>query len=362
MKRFLTAQCQLLVFLVVCLAVHTSFGQSTSTIKDFCIDKNRIWILTSNGSIQQLDPKTRQTLAEEIIDEQESALQSLTLDQAGALIVTDDQQRIRRYNPAKKNWQLVATSPHKLFGVTFNRQNRCFLLTNKGIVDPNTQTTFFPDTSFYLNHQIRYKNGWFEKPTFFMDRRDNLWVGFAYGEWGGDLFIFDTKQLKFIRPQLADFKIELNCIQSICEDDTSVFVSAGMSHFTARGGLLQFNKVDGGILLKSDSYWKKISSNRSQLTNGEYIGPVAINPTNNHLYFYSQNGIFQGDLTKDLSTIENWQNLVKPTLTWTAGQKNAVGPAMNVLKMQFTNSGTLVFLTEHDGIGLYDKAGLTLVR
>lgn len=95
---------------------------------------------------------------------------------------------------------------------------------------------------------------------------------------------------------------------------------------------------------------------------GHRIGPMTYNPTNKCLYFYSQFGIFKGSPTADLSDIKQWQNVLKLNLKWTAGSPNAVGPAMNVLKMEFTPNGTLLFLTEHNGLGVYDGKNLRFIQ
>lgn len=80
------------------------------------------------------------------------------------------------------------------------------------------------------------------------------------------------------------------------------------------------------------------------------------------LYFYSQTSFYKGNRRADLSDIKHWQNVLKPTLTWNSGRSNAAGPAMNVLKMQFTADGKLFFLTEYEGIGIYDGKNVRFVR
>jgi len=87
---------------------------------------------------------------------------------------------------------------------------------------------------------------------------------------------------------------------------------------------------------------------------GHRIGPSAYNPTNNCLYFYSQFGIFNAKLGTNLADIKKWQKVFEPKLLWTSGSRYAAGPAMNVLKMQFTTGGTLLFLTEHNGLGVFN--------
>jgi len=60
--------------------------------------------------------------------------------------------------------------------------------------------------------------------------------------------------------------------------------------------------------------------------------------------------------------MSKWALVFKPSLRWTNGQKNAVGPAMNVLKMLFAPDGTLFFLTEQDWLGTYKDKTLRFVK
>jgi hypothetical protein len=98
------------------------------------------------------------------------------------------------------------------------------------------------------------------------------------------------------------------------------------------------------------------------MTDGEYIGPGAFNPFNNSIYFYSQHGFFRGDMAKDLSKFENWEKIVKPKLTWTNGQPDAVGSPMNVLKICIIDKARFVFLSQSDGIGLFDGDKVILLK
>jgi hypothetical protein len=107
----------------------------------------------------------------------------------------------------------------------------------------------------------------------------------------------------------------------------------------------------------------QLSGNGSfeELFEAEYIGPSAYNKYNKSIYFYSQNGIFKGELNKDLSKIENWSNIIKPKLHWSQGQPDAVGSPMNVFKLAIIDRDRFLFLTQHDGIGFYDGQNLKMI-
>ncbi len=222
---------------------------------------------------------------------------------------------------------------------------------------------FFPADSLFLNNQTRIRSVWPQRPSAYQIVQHNqLWIGFAYGEWGGDLFVFDIDSSRFLRLQPGDFQLTLNPIASISQDNKSVYISAGLAHFVTQGIIARFTDETGHTLFKSKPYWKPIGGGNSQLQQGEYIGPSAFNPRNNCLYFYSQNGIFRGNVSQNLSTIGKWIRVAQPNLSWTGGQRNALGPAMNVQKMVFTDSGVLLFLTEHEGVGQFDGKTLRFMK
>jgi hypothetical protein len=183
-----------------------------------------------------------------------------------------------------------------------------------------------------------------------MDEEDNLWVGFRYGEWGGDLFVFNTRQRRFLPLKLGAFSIELNPIQSICSDGKNVFVSTGLSHMDISGSIVQFIDNQASIIFDSSPYSDAHSKDTS--FKAEYIGPAAFNSSDHKLYFYSQHGFFRGDPKEDLSSIVKWEKVAQPHLKWSWGQLDAVGYPMNVAKIAFYRNSQIVFLTQSNGIGV----------
>ncbi|MFD2569054.1 hypothetical protein ACFSUS_00320 [Spirosoma soli] len=145
----------------------------------------------------------------------------------------------------------------------------------------------------------------------------------------------------------------MNPVSAFCEDQQSVYMSGGLAHMIlVHGSIITFKDGVGRMMLLSENRetpvkaefidpttGKKQTQTGTTWTGGQMIGPSAYNPVVNCLYFYSQDGFFKGSLRTDLSDIKHWQNVLKPKLTWTGGRPNAVGPAMNVLKMQFAADG-----------------------
>ena len=297
------------------------------------------------------------------------------LDRQGNLIVSDKRNQIKRLDRRTQQWTSLPTFLGKLYGFAFDSQNNNYLITNRGIINTHARTIHFPDSTKFLNTQSLNKEAWHNQPTFLRDKHNRIWLGFDYGEWGGDVFCFDTQQQTYLTLTIESGTLNGNPVSGFCETQDHIYLSSGLVHFFAHGRIFKFSQRTARPLLQTDDRETpivttvvnpktgvKTKKKIIRFQGGEYIGPIAYNSLDKCLYFYSQSGIFKGDLTKDLSTINNWQKVLKPTLQWTGGRSHAFGPAMNVLKMQFDSQGTLFFLTEYDGLGVYDGKQLRFIR
>lgn len=344
-----------------------------SSYKDFVLDGKNSWLLTTYGTLKVVSNESGKVV--ESVIENDAPIVALAKDRKGSLVIGDTTHQIKRYNKLNATWHRIAIYSGKLAGITFDSRNHCFAITSAGIFDLQQGKVFFPDSTIYFNDQIRNKRSWFETPTYLMDKRDRIWIGFDHGEWGGDVFAFDTQKLIFIRLMINDVQMTLNPVSSFCEDSQNVYMSGGISHMMlTHGSIIKFNdQIGSNILLSRDRKTpekvtfdgpdgRKKSETWTTWKGGHQIGPVAYNPTDSCLYFYSQHGIFKGSLSSDLSDIEQWHNILKPSLQWSGGRPNAAGPAMNVLKMHFAPDGRLFFLTEHDGLGVYESKTLRFVK
>ncbi|GAB3032216.1 hypothetical protein [Spirosoma pulveris] len=366
------------LFSLVLLFVNreTVRGQEVSKevrYKDFSLVGKSLLLLTRSGRLDLFNSLT----AKQAIPVQTAApVVAATIDREGTIVIGDTNHSIQAYNSRQKTWRVLSTYTDKLTGIVFNSQNQCFLITDKGIVDVQTHTTYFPDSSFYTNRQIRYTRGWFSPPVSFLDYQDNLWLGFNHGEWGGDVFSFDTRRHAFRQLQTEQIRMTTNPVNGFCDDRQNVYMSGGVSHmFLTHGSISRFSnglatpvlqskdkETPVEVMMEDPRTGKKKKQRLITWKGGHRIGPMAYNPVNTCLYFYSQFGIFKGSPTADLSDIKKWLNTLKLNLKWTANSPYAAGPAMNVLKMQFTPDGTLLFLTEHNGLGVYTGKNLRYIE
>lgn len=124
-----------------------------------------------------------------------------------------------------------------------------------------------------------------------MDDHNRIWIGFGYGEWGGNLFVFDTGKRRFLRPKLYDYRITLNPVRSFAQSDKNVFMTAGMAHFTTHGSIVAFDDLSARVVLSSESAWVPDTTAQGPfkggkfLKGGEYIGLAAYNSQENTCIF-----------------------------------------------------------------------------
>jgi len=321
--------------------------------KDFVNDGEKLWGLTTDGKLSLFDANNGDPIPDKVRND--SVIIILAKDKEGNIVIGDKSKSIKRYEKHSNSWITLFKFDNTLLGLVFDSKNNYYLLTDKGIFDCLGKKYFYPDSS--LNDQIQHGAGWFREPVFMTDTNDNIWIGFGYGEWGGELFIFSTIDKKFIIPQLKGFPITLNPIKSIFESNESVYVTSGLMHFSTSGSIAKFDDFHSSVIFESEAPKRA----NIETIDGEYIGPGAFNKADSCIYFYSQNGIFKGNPGKDLTRIENWIKVLQPKLHWSDGQPDAIGSPMNVLKLKFIND-KLVFVSQNDGIGIYDGKTLIMIR
>jgi hypothetical protein len=334
------------VLLCNSLALNACSQTAATLYSDFVIANDQLWALTGDGHLRLFDLKNAAPLTEPPIQD---SLVAVAKDVHSAIVIGDKNHRIERYDTGGHSWTLLGNYSGTLYGITFDHANTCYLITSRGIVELGTKQSYLPDSG--RNSQINYHGAWFWPLTYCMDAEDNIWVGFRFGEWGGDVFVFNTHLRRFLPLNLKGIDIELNPVQAICSNGDNIFISTGLDHMmTTSGDIIQFKNYSASIVLDSSPFSDKHQKDTS--FTGEYIGPAAFNNVDHCLYFYSQHGFFRGDPDKDLSSIEKWEKIAQPHLKWSSGQMDAVGSPMNVRKIAFYHDSQMVFLTQLNGIGL----------
>ncbi|MFA6569936.1 MAG: hypothetical protein WCT77_01730 [Bacteroidota bacterium] len=312
--------------------------------QEFIVDNNLIWLLRKNGKIwfYSLEDGT-------LIDTNigiNYRFTSITKDRQNNIVACDASNNICYFNRKNKNWDIVYKSQYKVFGITFDTNNKYYLITNKGIEDIEINKIY--------SHKPDYGDqfDWYNKPAFITDSQNNIWVGFDNGEWGGGLLLFDTKKKKY-----HTFSHNLyNPITSIVQGNNNIYVSFGSRH----EGMFSGSIVEINIKLKArtifeSNYSRYIDSDGNPKANkGDCISCICYEQTENCLYYYSQKGIFKGNINSDLSNKNYWTKIIK---LFPFKSKRVIRIALwniSECKMLVLNPNKIIFISLFNPLGVYN--------
>jgi hypothetical protein len=356
-----------LIFLL-CFGFYSQISLAGEPYRDVVLVDQTIWALTSTGSIRLINAKNGVFLNKEI--ENNTPIVVITVDKVGNVIIADKANNIKKFDNTKQTWNVVTVYSTQIMGLAVDDKNRYYIISEKGIYDIGSKTHYFTTKS--INTDIKHGDNWHMPSAYHIDINNVIWLGYDYGEWGGDLILFDTVKKQFIEPSFTSRSLELSGVHSIFDDGNAVYVSSSVHHMTiTRGSLIRFTNFHLKSLFTSQSRWKTDTIQQGNpptttairtMAGGEQIGPAAYEASSDSIYFYSQNGFFRGKRGSDLSTIDKWTFIVKPTLRWSGGQRYAVGAPINVLKLFPVGRGQFYFLSEQDGIGYVNGKTLVMLR
>jgi ligand-binding sensor domain-containing protein len=347
--------------LISLLSVVTSANKKTQ-YKDFLLSDNAVWALTADGEISVIDlasKKVRRTIKNDV------AVTHLAKDRTGAIVIVDKANQLKTYNKATGSWQPMQTIKHKMFGLVFDSQNRAYAVTDKGIQELATGEIYFSKLS-RLDNQTMHEDRWEGLSCFHMDKDNNIWVGFDFGEWGGKLFIFDTGKKTFVKPTLDELDERLYPVQSFSEDSTFVYVSAAMSHMMTSGSISRFKNFQETLLFESKAHLSepvKVGTGTEMYTiHGEGIQSLVCSSYDNAMYFASQNGIFRGEVPRGPIEAQHWQHIATNDVGAKKSSPKAVLVPHNINKIASLKKNTLVFLAQFDGIGILENGRVTMLN
>ncbi len=343
----------LTVFWLISLAA-TVRAQSGG-YEDVVIVSHHVWGLTASGRIKVYDSAGTEAKVPSLNDITAKLITSRDND-----VVAQIGTQIQRWSSADSTWRPIGKLSTNAFALVINSKGSLFAINEKSVLEVSTGKIYFPSSS--PNNQLTKLTG-FEKPaTYFLDRDDNLWIGFGYGEWGGNIFTFDTQHRKFIDLTFNNFQINLHPIKSFFQLKSNVGVSSGLQHMMNSGAIAEFDEFSARTIY--DTWLSRDTSTTQRFSDGNripYIGPAVYFPKSDYIYFYSSLGVFRGQYASELRTFTSWKKLFEPKLHWRSGQRDAVGSPMNVLKMLPLDDDKLILLTQNDGMGLWDGSSFKLL-
>jgi len=341
---------------------------------DYAYCKGNIWAITAGGKLivwniqnsKTVKTQSRQTLRD---------ITSVSVTGADEIYIGTKRGEIYRWEEKKNIFKRVSKINGAIYKVFIVDGNRLYAITDQGVVNIETKQLNRPEKSF--NRQINETKKdlfWLGRPSAItIDTMGNIWIGYNYGEWGGDLHVFSTKNESYMHMQNMKFPAEMfknvppnqvpgnmityTPIKSIFEGrDGIVFITSGIEHVFLHSAIWQFNNTNDswkGSLV----YW----SAKTDTQEGEFIGPGYFDK-NIGRYFYFADGTmyYSDDLSLSLNTI--WKPYLRGfKVAWTPARL-AAGYDIGMLKFEFIDKKTLVFLTRHDGIGIFDGKEIKVLK
>jgi hypothetical protein len=167
-----------------------------SPCQDFVIVKDKIYVLTNKGYLKIFNTGTGTMVGKYVPTD---TINLICKDHVGNLVIVSNEKISRLKNDGK--WESVGSYHGNIFSIAFNSKNVCFLVTNRGIYNCTTREAHMPDNKFSHSEWSHFGegNGWETNPSeyddnmgSFMSSNNILWASSGHGEWGTDLYIFDT--------------------------------------------------------------------------------------------------------------------------------------------------------------------------
>ena len=330
-----------------------------NNVKNFVIKNYRfIWALTNSGDIVLWDIEKKK-LQEDLSLYFRNKASAIHIDKKDNIHVGFENGLVMRINDSDKSWQEIAKIKHPVLSIHSNTRNNYFVILKRGIYDIEHKDTFFPQKINFTS-SFAIKGSEWEPSCSFLDSQDNLWIGFDQGEFGGDLYVFNTIEKKFVNYFLeitkgGKKKEEAYCppIISVFEDNKrNIFITSGLEHIgLIEGKIIKFSDFKGKVI------YDRSGAGINGEKNGEYIGPGQFNQYSNRIYYYSDMGFFREKSLDKNNDFIGWGKIFTPKVDWRCSTRRADDYQINVKKFEFINEDDFVFSTNSNGI-IYYKDGV----
>jgi hypothetical protein len=293
-------------------------------------------------------------------------------DQINAVYFGTDKGHIFKYDPETGGWSLYKKLKYSVHHMFFNSDNHPLVIVPYAVYDPITKRnwTEFENHTDGLIHKKRvlglfskrvYK--YFQMPQYtFLDSQDRLWMTASFGEFGGDMQIFDAKNFRIVDNKFDSISPGLLHPKSVLEGrGQNIFITSGLQHFSNSGDIYRMNP-DGSTTKVFHSSGPRVIDRKTKKVmdeGGLFVGPGAYNKQDDCIYFATSRGIHK--IKPNQNKSETAELVVDPALRW-GSEPLAIGVAMNIKRMEFLPDGKLLFLTAMDGIGLLDQGKIILLH
>ncbi len=161
------------------------------------IVNNKVWAITQNGSLKAFSASDGTYLNIDL--DADTGINSIAKDETGHIFIITTRGAVKGLDVNNGRTTFInniRTEPGQLIAC----KNGLFNLNARGITDIKTNKTYLPDSSFTYNSV-----DWFSKVPSAMitDSDNNIWIGYDHGEFGGQIFVFNTNKRSFVNIGLS---------------------------------------------------------------------------------------------------------------------------------------------------------------
>jgi hypothetical protein len=185
-----------------------------------------------------------------------------------------------------------------------------------------------------------------------LDKEDWLWLGFDYGEWGGLLFVFDTRRQQFVQPQPGDFDLAFNPIVSIIQAGQDLYLAGSMRHMLTQSHIARVTKLTATTVFTSESCWDRAAGEQPFLVYGQSVSLLAFSPGDNQLYACIDGAIVKTNVTNRSVPFDRWTQVIPRSST----------DNDRLVRMALTPAGQLALLYRNRGLGMLDGKTIRFVK
>jgi len=277
---------------------------------------------------------------------------------------------IYKMNMSMLSDTIFYSDEYPVLDICFNAANKLYMVVPYVVYDPITKKHWekfkghaggisYKKETYFGIYKRMY--AFFTLPqNTYLDNRDRWWMWSNYGEFGTDLEIFDAKHAKIIENNFLGSFMGLLVPQSFFNDDKgNTFITSGLQHFGNFGEIYKIDSRDS-VTKIFDSQKYDTAKSGQVFADGLFIGPGAYNKGDGYIYISSSKGFFKTKLSPS-GQLDKLTPVFAPTLAWSR-EPLAIGAKMTIKQMAFTDSGKLIFLTENDGIGIYDGKKIVMLK
>jgi len=346
------------------------FGQIE--FEDFVQTETQAFVLSNDGRITSWNLKTLEKLGTSLNDSLDKII-SLAKDANDQVFAGTEKGNIYIVSSDLTLKEFLKSKYYPIKYIFFNSSNKLLLIVPNAVYDPVSKRHWRKFKNHTNGLIVKRKVLWlfprktdtyFQMPQYaFLDSNDRIWMIASFGEFGGDLQIFDTRQLKIVDNKIDSISFGLFFPKSVFEGNNGdIFITSGLQHFMNSGEIYRITPgLKANRVFKSDGPRKANRKTGEVLDEGGmFVGPGAYDKNENSISFTTERGFYKLHFDNNGKPGKP-ELIVKPELTWSR-EALAIGVSMAIKRMEFTSDGRFLFLSKKDGLAIYDQGSITFLR